>query len=336
MKPKLSIIVPVFNTEKYLTECIDSILNQSFREYELILVNDGSTDNSLQICREYMMKDSRIHVIDKTNGGLSSARNSGLNFSTGNFIGFVDSDDVIQYDMFETLYNDAIRTDSEISSCKLLVLGEGSAGFQYHPKQIEMKFNKQDAMRELVTNRVLTFSSCNKIYEKHLFYELRYNENIIFEDMDISYKLIDKCHSISYTEKTCYFYRFNPTSILRSEFSLNRLVEYQIRNEIFDFCRKYYPLIAPTAYFEMKLLGFYRYIEIQNNFGQDKLKEFYYLRYFDMKFFLLLLKNSDIYIENKLLVLLGILSPSLINTYKLKIHPILAKLLKVKKMLKID
>ena len=103
--PEISIIVPVYNVEEYLPKCLDTILNQSFRDFEVILVNDGSKDNSGFICEKYAKKDSRIRIIHKENGGLSSARNAGLDIAKGRYIGFIDSDDFIELKMYEQLYN---------------------------------------------------------------------------------------------------------------------------------------------------------------------------------------------------------------------------------------
>ena len=115
--PKISVIVPVYNVEKYLRKCIESILNQTFREFELILVDDGSTDSSGKICDEYALKDSRIKVIHKENGGASSARNAGLDVAKGEYIGFVDSDDWIEMDMYGELYRLIKENNTDISVC---------------------------------------------------------------------------------------------------------------------------------------------------------------------------------------------------------------------------
>ena len=109
--PKVSIVVPIYNVEKYLEQCIDSIINQTLKEIEIILVDDGSPDNCPQICDDYVKKDSRIKVVHKTNGGLSSARNAGIEIATGDYIGFVDSDDYIELDMYEKMYNIAIENN---------------------------------------------------------------------------------------------------------------------------------------------------------------------------------------------------------------------------------
>ena len=112
--PKISIIVPVYNVEKYLRKCVDSILNQTFKDFELILVDDGSIDTSGKICDEYNLKDNRIKVIHKENGGLSSARNAGLDIAQGEYIGFVDSDDWIELDMYEELYKICKENDTDV------------------------------------------------------------------------------------------------------------------------------------------------------------------------------------------------------------------------------
>jgi len=121
MNPKISIIVPVYKVEQYIHKCIDSILNQTLNDFELILVNDGSPDQCGQICDEYAKCDSRIKVIHKENGGQASARNMGLDIATGEYIGFVDSDDWIEPDMYEILYNECIINECEIISCSSII-----------------------------------------------------------------------------------------------------------------------------------------------------------------------------------------------------------------------
>ena len=123
-KPLLSIIVPVYNVEKYIERCIKSILNQSFTNFELILVDDGSPDNCGKICDEYKKKDSRIKVIHKKNGGLSDARNAGIERAKGEYIAFVDSDDFINKYMYEILYKNAKKWDADISICNFKMVCE--------------------------------------------------------------------------------------------------------------------------------------------------------------------------------------------------------------------
>ncbi|MEG0087047.1 MAG: glycosyltransferase, partial [Niameybacter sp.] len=124
-QPTLSIIVPVYNVEKYLPKCIESILAQSFTDFEVILIDDGATDKSGEICEEYANKDTRIKIIHKENGGLSSARNAGIELSNGNYIGFVDSDDFIHPQMYEILLREARSSNSDVVICRYKCWNEG-------------------------------------------------------------------------------------------------------------------------------------------------------------------------------------------------------------------
>ena len=117
MNPKISIIVPIYNVEKYLPKCIDSIINQTLENIEIILVNDGSTDSCAEIIESYANKDNRIKVIHKKNGGQSSARNMGLDIAKGEYIGFVDSDDWLHYDMYENMYKSIKKVNSDLCVC---------------------------------------------------------------------------------------------------------------------------------------------------------------------------------------------------------------------------
>ncbi|MFZ3577233.1 glycosyltransferase family 2 protein, partial [Virgibacillus sp. DJP39] len=136
MDYKLSIIVPVYKVEQYLAKCIDSILNQTYKDFELILVNDGSPDNCSDICDSYMKKDNRIKVIHKANGGLSSARNAGIQIARGEYIGFVDSDDFIHRRMYEVLYKNAFKYLSDIVVCDYSQVQEGE---KYIEKEINFE-----------------------------------------------------------------------------------------------------------------------------------------------------------------------------------------------------
>ena len=124
--PKVSIIIPVFNAEKYLEKCLDSLVNQTLEDIEIICIDDGSTDNSLEILKTYEQKDKRIKVLQQTNKKQGAARNYGIREAIGEYIGFVDSDDWAELDMFEKLYNKAISTDSDITMCKVIDYNENT------------------------------------------------------------------------------------------------------------------------------------------------------------------------------------------------------------------
>lgn len=143
--PKISCIVPVYNVEKYLRRCVDSILNQTFTDFELILVDDGSPDNSPAICYEYAVKDSRIKVIHKVNGGVSSARNVGLDVAKGEWICFVDSDDLIEADYMQKMYEAAINNNSDFIMCGIhQIAGYETLKNNYKKKIKKIQFVKID------------------------------------------------------------------------------------------------------------------------------------------------------------------------------------------------
>ncbi len=210
----ISIIVPVYNVEAYLKRCIESILNQTYKDIEIILVDDGSTDNSSKICDEYKNKDKRIKVIHKVNGGLSSARNRGLDIAKGKYIGFVDSDDYISPKMYEILYKELINNNADISACDDVVFQKKEAVFNIvDDYKIEI-YNKYDAMKELIslTNHVDS-TAWNKLYKKSLFNKVRYPNGFIYEDIGTTFKLINKIKKIVYVDLKLYAYNFRVSSI---------------------------------------------------------------------------------------------------------------------------
>ena len=139
----ISVIIPIYNVEKFLSFCIDSIVNQTYKNLEIILVDDGSTDNSGKICDEYALKDNRIKVMHKQNGGVSSARNVGLNIAKGKYIGFVDSDDYVENDMFEILHNLIIKNNVDISCCNKFVFKKNKfTASKNFPNDTSLLFNE--------------------------------------------------------------------------------------------------------------------------------------------------------------------------------------------------
>lgn len=207
MNPKISIIVPVYNVEKYLPKCIESILNQSFKNFELILINDGSTDKSGEICNKYSEIDKRIKVIHNKNIGLAGTRNVGLKISKGEYIGFIDSDDYISEDMFKLLYNSCIEENSDISTIGICEVDENYAKInEFIPKDI--KFS------ELLKRA----HACNKLYKKSLFIQnnLFYKEGRYYEDLELIPKIFILAKKISYVNHIGYFYLQRSNSITHS------------------------------------------------------------------------------------------------------------------------
>lgn len=183
MNPQISVIVPIYNVEKYLSKCIDSIINQTLTNIEIILVNDGSTDNSGKIIDEYAKKDSRIKVIHKKNGGQGSARNAGLDIAKGEYIGFVDSDDWIDSNMYESLYNAAISNNSDIVVCNRKVFDENGNIKGIVTVEEKIIKNIKNNIADYIVNDLLykhTVSACNKIYKRQILQD----NNIYFKGVN--------------------------------------------------------------------------------------------------------------------------------------------------------
>ncbi len=236
MKPEISIIVPVYNVEDYLGRCLDSILNQSFKDIEIIVVNDGSTDNSGIICDNYSKKNSIIKVIHKKNGGLSSARNRGLEVAQGKYIGFVDSDDWIDKYMYEKLYNLCEDRNADIGICNFF-RNESNRNVD---DEVITELNNINGIRELFKGNLYRFSACNKLFKKSCFTNITFPEGRVHEDLSTTYKVFANADKVVHTKYRGYFYFIRENSILTSKYNEKRLDVFIGWTEIIDFISKEY------------------------------------------------------------------------------------------------
>ena len=199
----ISVIIPVFRTEKYLEKCIGSVMAQTYEKLEIILVDDGSDDKSGEICDSFAKKDSRIRVIHKDNGGLSSARNAGLEASGGDYIAFVDSDDYINSRMYEELMS--ALDGADISICGYYTVN--SKGETNHSAYSEKTvLSKDEALRELFRDEKIKNHVWNKLFKKELFSSVSFPEGRIFEDILTTYKLFEKAEKIACIPYSGYYY----------------------------------------------------------------------------------------------------------------------------------
>lgn len=211
----ISVIVPVYNVESYLEKCIESIQNQSYKSLEIILVNDGSTDSSGDICDKYAACDKRIRVIHQKNGGISSARNTGLEVANGDYIAFVDSDDYIELKMYEDLLNILKEYNLDIIDCGSFRDKNGMITGGCNDGQIEI-YEKDDALR-LAMHDGFT-SVWNKLYKRDIVISIRFPEGRKFEDSAISYLYIANANRIGHINRSYYYYRLNLNSITQTSF----------------------------------------------------------------------------------------------------------------------
>lgn len=221
---KISVIVPIYNVETYLGKCLNSILEQTFTDYELILVDDGSTDSSGDIADEYALKDDRISVIHKKNGGLSDARNHGIEKANGEYICFIDSDDWIEKTYLEELHELAVKNEADITICDYQKNTGDSVITQ--PKEFAVVIETGiDAIDNLYSDKYgIYVVAWNKLYNRDLFTDLRYPVGMIHEDEAIFGDLFCEAKKVVRTERILYNYRVNnETSIMSSKYSLKRL-----------------------------------------------------------------------------------------------------------------
>ncbi|MCC4122244.1 glycosyltransferase [Enterococcus faecalis] len=215
--PKISIIVPVYNVEKYLEKCVRSILAQTFTDFELILVDDGSPDSSGAMCDQFAEKDQRVKVIHKENGGLSDARNAGIELATGEYLGFVDSDDYIADDMYELLYTNIVKEDADLSICGIYDVYEGKEPIV--KSLIQGTFSREEALLLILQGNIISVHAVNKLYKRKLFADLRYPKGKYHEDSFIIVDLLSECQKVSIDSTQKYYYYHRMGSINTETFS---------------------------------------------------------------------------------------------------------------------
>lgn len=261
MNSKVSVIIPVYNIEAYLERCIKSIINQQYSNLEIILVDDGSTDSSPEICDSYAREDTRIKVIHKKNGGLADARNAGLDIVTGDYIAFIDSDDYIHKDMFQVMLKVLKENDLSIVECNYKKT-KASLDVSYYENTKDSSdvtiFSKRNAVVNAIMDHKLKNVVTNKLYKKELWEEMRYPKGKIFEDVAMTYKIINQCEHIGKIENAFYYYFQREDSIVNSSFSVNKLDHCTALLEILEFIEKEYPEVAPlcSLQFHLTAMGY--------------------------------------------------------------------------------
>lgn len=245
MEKLISVIVPIFNVEHYLEECIQSILNQTYHDLEIILVNDGSTDRSLEICRNYQKEDCRIILLDKDNGGLSSARNAGLEIATGKYIAFVDSDDTIESSMFEEMYMQFVEyPDTDVVVCGFKRYDD-KTGNVYSQEMINCNWNiinegnKQEYM-------YMNPGVWNKMYKAEMFNDIKFEEVHLAEDLLLFLDLLPEMLHVRRVPKVLYNYRVRDNSIINS-------VTQEQYNELIDQLAKRRKKIEKSVIWDLNL-----------------------------------------------------------------------------------
>lgn len=265
---KVSVVIPVYNVEKYLRQCLDSIVNQTLKEIEIICINDGSKDSSLEILQEFAQKDSRIRFVDKENEGLSAARNQGVELANGEYISFIDSDDWINETYLEALYTAAKKYDSDIACSSIIrVTGKKRRNKLIHKQE---EFTKDRDKKNELTNTPVYSYVWNKIYRRDKLLEsgVKFPIGRVYEDIIWSIQVIYYLDGVVTVPSAIYYYRKNPTSVMSSKAKQNAIDCATSEKEMLEFAKGK----------NLKLLEGYKYSKRDRYrfLGITVMKRFYY------------------------------------------------------------
>jgi glycosyltransferase involved in cell wall biosynthesis len=261
----ISIIVPIYKVEEYLARCVDSVLAQTFRDFELILVDDGSPDGCPGICDAYAAGDPRIRVVHKENGGLSDARNAGLSVAKGDLIAFIDSDDWVAPDFLRAMYDTLTRERADIVECRVVktdgseehvagaIGGAGGAGpadagaREAGAPPVPQAFDTESALRELIYDGVFHQTVWNKLYRREVLDGILFAVGRLNEDEFWTYQVFARAGKVLKLDRPLYFYFQRPGSIMGASYSLRRLDALDAKLERQAFFEEHFPNLARTA-----------------------------------------------------------------------------------------
>lgn len=285
MYKMVSIIVPVYNVTNYLNKCLDSLLKQDFSDYEILLIDDGSTDDSFGICERYAEKFSRIKLYSKKNGGLSDARNYALDRSNGLYIMFVDGDDYVPENCLSIMIDQAIKSDADIICGGFeRFTNAGKVLFKNVPEKSELLDN-YSAMKEMISEGKTNTMACTKLFKKELFEKIRFPIGKLHEDIYTMHYVFAKASSICILDEIVYYYRVNPCSITEGKFKAKRQDAVYAHKDRYDYICKYYPKLKNIE------LQFYIWNCVNNNY--KIIKERY-----PKEFFSYFRENNDVIRHN--------------------------------------
>lgn len=242
----VSVIVPIYKVEHFLPRCIDSILNQKHKDFELILVDDGSPDQCSVICDQYAQRDDRIRVIHKKNGGLSDARNAGLKIATGKFIAFVDSDDWVASDYLSSMLEVLQETESDICECGVLRT-TGNTNAQSDTRDITEVYDTEAALKQLICDGVFHQYVWNKLYKRNCIEGISFPVGKTNEDEFWTYRVFGHAHKIAKLNKVLYYYFQREGSIMSVGYNLKRLDALEAKQQRQTYVELYYPTLSAVA-----------------------------------------------------------------------------------------
>lgn len=246
-QPLISVIIPVYKVEAWLDACVESVLAQTYQNLEIILVDDGSPDTCGAMCDRWAEGDNRIRVLHKRNGGLSSARNAGLEIATGDFILFVDSDDVLDPRICAHLYHCLTKHDTAVSICDAAHIFPGQSP-AYSITEDAQVLSSTEAIRQMWYQQSFLPSAWAKLYRRELFGDIRFTEGILFEDIDLMHLLLAAAKTVVYTPSPLYGYNHREDSITTKAFSKRDLDILPIADKLVSYAEKEFPELLSAAH----------------------------------------------------------------------------------------
>lgn len=241
LEPLISVIVPIYNVEKYLNKCVDSIINQTYKNLEIILVDDGSPDKCPELCDIYAQKDKRIKVVHKENGGLSDARNAGMAVASGEYVSFIDSDDYIELNMLSDLYDCIVKDNSDVAACGVNWVDESCKVIRKDCVEQHCVLSNVEAMKELLHDNIIKQYVWNKLYKMSIIKDIPFEKGRYNEDVFWSYQMVGNANQISISPNVCYNYLQRSNSIMGVGYSAKRLDALDAYAERCEYIKEKYP-----------------------------------------------------------------------------------------------
>lgn len=272
MEELVSIIVPVYNVENYLTECIESAAKQTYCNLEIILVDDGSTDTSGKICDMYARKDNRIKVFHKQNGGLSDARNTGIEKVTGEYIYFLDSDDILPTDAIEKMLNACTKEDADMAIAGLEKFVDNK--LPQSNKKVEAQsgktLDKTETIRRMLLHDGFGHEACGKLYKKDIWKYERFPKGRLYEDYATIYKITCACSNVAILKENLYWYRTRSGSIMKSKLTVRNMQLLDIAQEVTNYLKCEVPEVENEA----RYLQMVTYLKLMKGILDNGFSEF--------------------------------------------------------------
>ncbi len=269
--PLISVIIPVYNVDSYLDRCISSVVSQSYKKLEIILIDDGSSDLSGEICDKWALRDSRICVIHQKNSGAGAARNAGLDAACGDYIAFIDSDDYISHDMYEHLLE--IIGEADIAECAYLKVECDNDNAAFADGHSTSTLFTEEAMREHINNTRFCQVIYNKLYRRETVGKIRFPVGMMIDDEFFTYRVLGEAEKLISSDKVCYAYRQQPDSVMHSMPIEKRVQAVAAKSERLEYLKERFPSLVALGTVDLYFTCIYQGQLALRNLDGDKAGE---------------------------------------------------------------